>query len=453
MQPCTKGNEPQLGSIQDWSRAANSPLPPFVPPCPREAPLRTPTGFEPCDRHTSERWTKDSFKFPLSQFLWQNGLTSSDTCRCPDADERERLLGFRPDHSRPAMSTSAKIELENARLRLLGSAVHTGLLACLFSVFFHNLQVPAAHQPVPELVNHVSLKASKISTNPGIDIIREIFRRQKRLGPLEHPGALPRSSLRPAWWKRRKVYGSARGSIQESASTCRNFEQLSLEPSGVYGPRQTFSPNGVFAVDSMEILGAFTKGRSASRRLAPLVMKFNSLVVAASFNPLLVYCRTDLNPAEESSRHGQKARRKRLRATIGLLRDRLLAPRTLVKYRASAAAFFSFCSDAGYSKPHTATDMDLRFIKFVQDSWEEGDSRKIPEDARPGLMHFIDGLRGQLHCSQRLLRAWSKNELPMRDDPLPINFFACHGRRCARSTNIANRNVASDRFSRSLDNP
>ena len=78
------------------------------PPCPREVSPRTPTGYEPCDRRTLERWKKDSFTFPLCQYLWQNGLTNSETWRCPDADERERLLGARPDHSWPAMSTSAK---------------------------------------------------------------------------------------------------------------------------------------------------------------------------------------------------------------------------------------------------------------------------------------------------------------------------------------------------------
>ena len=36
-------------------------------------------------------------------------------------------------------------------------------------------------------------------------------------------------------------------------------------------------------MDSMVILGALVKGRSESRRLALLVIKFNSLVVAASF--------------------------------------------------------------------------------------------------------------------------------------------------------------------------
>ena len=57
-------------------------------------------------------------------------------------------------------------------------------------------------------------------------------------------------------------------------------------------------------MDSRVILGALARGRSKSRRLAPLVRKFNSLMVAASFTPLLVYCQTDLNLADEPSRHG-----------------------------------------------------------------------------------------------------------------------------------------------------
>ena len=52
-------------------------------------------------------------------------------------------------------------------------------------------------------------------------------------------------------------------------------------------------------MDSMVILGALAEGRSASRRLAPLVMKFDSLVVS-----LLVHCWTDLNPEDGPSRHG-----------------------------------------------------------------------------------------------------------------------------------------------------
>ena len=107
-QLCETGRRSTARISPGWSRPADSPLPPFVPPYPREAPPRAPTWFAPCDQQALERWKKDSFKFPLYHHLWQNGLTNSETWRCPDADERERLLGFRPDHSRPAMSTFAK---------------------------------------------------------------------------------------------------------------------------------------------------------------------------------------------------------------------------------------------------------------------------------------------------------------------------------------------------------
>ena len=46
-----------------------------------------------------------SFKFPPYHHLWQNGSTTAETWGCLDADGRERRLGFRPDHSRPAVST------------------------------------------------------------------------------------------------------------------------------------------------------------------------------------------------------------------------------------------------------------------------------------------------------------------------------------------------------------
>ena len=105
------------------------------------------------------------------------------------------------------------------------------------------------------------------------------------------------------------------------------------------------------------------------------------------------------------------------------LSDRLIAPQNLARYRASTVAFFNFGSIAGYSKPDTTTEMDLRLCEFVERAWEECDSRNIPADARLGLMHFIDALRGHLPGSQRLLLARSKNELPEQADPLPIIFL------------------------------
>ena len=109
-----------------------------------------------------------------------------------------------------------------------------------------------------------------------------------------------------------------RGNIEESTTTSWNFEQSAMESSGVYCP-QTFI---LKEVD----FGSFAKGRSKSRRLTPLVMKFNSLVVASSFTLYSCIARPTsillMSPVAmvKSHHHGAlgKARRKRLRATIGL---------------------------------------------------------------------------------------------------------------------------------------
>ena len=276
-----------------------------------------------CDRHTLEGCKKDSFNFPLCKYTWQNGLTNSETSRCPDADETERLRGFRPGG-------------------------------------------------------------------------REVW----RLGPLGHPGSLPRSSLRPAWWKWRKVYGVAWKHPGEHI----NVVELRAVINGVLWRLRSASN-----IHSKGVLGfnddLVNFGTRAFRIAAPRAIghEVQFAYGRSIFHPIHYSCiagRTSIRqmgPVAMASNHQRgalgKARRKRLRTTIGLVRDRLIAPRTLVKYRASTAAFFGFCSNAGHSKPHTATEMDLRLCEFVQHTWEEGDSRNIPADARSGLIHFIDAPR------------------------------------------------------------
>ena len=46
-------------------------------------------------------------------------------------------------------------------MRLLGTAVHTGVLAHLFSIFFHSQEVPTVHQIVVTLVNRFSLESDE----------------------------------------------------------------------------------------------------------------------------------------------------------------------------------------------------------------------------------------------------------------------------------------------------
>ena len=150
----------------------------------------------------------------------------------------------------------------------------------------------------------------------------------------------------------------------------------------------------------------------------------------------------------KSHQHGAlgKARKKRLRATIGLLRDRLVAPRTLARHRASTAAFFNFCSMAGYPKPH----LPKWISAFVNSSSTHG-KKVIPATSLQMRARASNALRGHLSGSQRLLRAWSKNELPERADPLQIIFLLAMvgAALTAQKLRVA---VTFDRFPRSLEN-
>ena len=181
----------------------------------------------------------------------------------------------------------------------------------MFSVFFYR----TAHQLVVTLVNNFSLASNEIIANPGTDIIREVLRRQnhagrevRRLGQGEHNNVLElRAVINGVLWR--------------------------LRPRG------------------MVILGALAKGRSASRRLALLVMKFNSLVVAASFTLLLVYCRTDLNPADGPSRHGLESSARR---------------RWKCAQEATASNYWTFsCAFDCAPDPHQISSLDCGFLQIL----------------------------------------------------------------------------------------
>ena len=104
-------------------------------------------------------------------YLWQNGLTKAKAWRCPGADVKERLLGFRPDLSRPALSTSADAwELESVRHRSPHGCARVFVL-CIFQ----NHQFPGAHQSIVTLVNDFSHASDEVIANPVVDIIRVLW--------------------------------------------------------------------------------------------------------------------------------------------------------------------------------------------------------------------------------------------------------------------------------------
>ena len=123
----------------------------------------------------------------------------------------------------------------------------------------------------------------------------------RRCGVFEHHGMMPRASIDPKWWNWRKVF-SAPWRIY-----CEHINVLELRAvlAGLewrMRSKQNVHSKGLILMDSAVAIGALSKGRSPSQRLGPIVQKIDALLLASSFTPLIVWVRTDLNPADEPSR-------------------------------------------------------------------------------------------------------------------------------------------------------
>ena len=93
---------------------------------PRTKPPEFPRGIEDCDPATLENWEANEFAMPPYQYKRELGVvTSEGEERPPNADERERLHGFRPGHT--------KGFTEHQRISFLGNSFHCIVIAYLLA--------------------------------------------------------------------------------------------------------------------------------------------------------------------------------------------------------------------------------------------------------------------------------------------------------------------------------
>ena len=116
--------------------------------------------------------------------------------------------------------------------------------------------------------------------------------------------------------------------------------------------------------------------------------------------------------------------RRRHRRQVGPLRDRLVAPRTLRRYRTAVAAFLRFCVFEFCRLPRGQQQLDQWLCLYIEKLWQDGDGKSGAADARCALAHFMPASCGPLHGARRLLLAWGKHELPERAPPLPAGYAA-----------------------------
>ena len=107
-------------------RCEDKPFPTAVRWIARKHPPQYPAGYEECDSATLEKWQLSKYAMPPYQFKKEHGVvTPEGEERPPNADERERLHGFKVGH------TSGFSEPQ--RISFIGNSFHCIVVALLLA--------------------------------------------------------------------------------------------------------------------------------------------------------------------------------------------------------------------------------------------------------------------------------------------------------------------------------
>ena len=111
------------------------------------------------------------------------------------------------------------------------------------------------------------------------------------------------------------------------------------------------------------------------------------------------------------------AERRRVRREAGKLRDLIITSTTLNRYNAALARFFKWAKGITLARMNPE-EFDFLVSEFIEYRWVSGEPKSWANDTCSGLQHHVPNLRGNLVGSWRLLKAWSKTELPNRATPM-----------------------------------
>lgn len=335
--------------------------PTFTRTIPRHRPPPQPAGLSQCSETDTQRWAADGYRYPPYTYQEKFLVKNTDGVLRPlNANERERLMGFEPGHTR-AMSkkdpTSAeeKEACEVMRCAAVGNAFHCGVVAALVNgwcaemgvleaispreiqqAFYEVLKTDertveeeddseASHLDTAERVMESDVeeeraalrgKASLVlpveQTSMDRDLpaylVEQFLRRVEfrgsdvrlDVGTIYRPDCFPRAAIDVSRWK---------WAVSQAYSWVHK-EHINILELRAYLQAVRWRcrrPGGhsvrfLHLLDSQVVLAVATKGRSSSRRLNNVLRKLSALLVANNLHPLLAWVESELNPADAPSR-------------------------------------------------------------------------------------------------------------------------------------------------------
>ena len=113
-------------------------------------------------------------------------------------------------------------------------------------------------------------------------------------------------------------------------------------------------------------------------------------------------------PKARQVRRGEsQAERKRLRQTLGPLRDLIVAPVSMKRYRAAVNYFVFVTMTLFGSVAETYETLDEQLVYFLELLWTEGETKSLAGDTICGIQHHLN-CRRTFPGAWRFFTAWKK---------------------------------------------
>ena len=321
--------------LPGWSLQEGCHLPTFTTSRPRTTPGRRPAGVEQCTEHELQRWYDDYYRFPPYQYRDSHGLWSKKgQWRRPSAEEREACMGFPIGYTRHCVVKAEQQgqEYEDTRMSMIGNSWHVGVVAWLLGQLTQKLGI-ARSMSVQDIVKATTpgnasdfpsmlirpphqgrLSAAELGAEQRLVAKCLGLASSKGEDLLVHAVSDPapryfrlRASVPGRLWHWREISGWRWRVTGEHI----NLLELRAIFTGIKWKVSRSKKLGVrflHLTDSLVCLHALTRGRSSSRKLRPILMRLNALLLAADLHPLWGYIHTSQNPADRPSRRPVRRR-------------------------------------------------------------------------------------------------------------------------------------------------
>ena len=300
---------------------------------PRRSPPSKPAGLERCSSLTLKRWEEDQFRYPPYQYDWKFVISDSHSWRLLSAEEKELLLGYGFEHTKPIWSASKakqqKQAYDDARHCSLGesfsiySFVMVAYAFCrsyLPQIHYSHLakrmgMAPGFAAPLRvtcELSRELKYGSGQIPTkifNHGMSLFNRLLLRKTNhtgsdvrltTGQLISQKVFPRQSVAAAWW----IWKDVRTKRWTFKSHINVLElQMILESVRFQVERLKTADARIFHLaDSYVAISVASKGRSSSQQLNRVLKHLNALLLAHGLQLVLGHVDSSENPTDEGSR-------------------------------------------------------------------------------------------------------------------------------------------------------